>query len=144
MIVGTGIDMVNMERIERAINRWGRLFLHRVFTEREITGCETRIHPSECFAARFAAKEAWLKAIGWGLRNGIHWRDIEVQNDPLGRPFLSFYGKAGGVLDSLRVRRSFLTLSHERPYAMAHVLLEGSDDESCNGRTNAGSGSEGH
>jgi len=93
MIVGTGIDMVNMERIERTINRWGRLFLHRVFTEKEITGCETRTHPSECFAARFAAKEAWLKAIGWGLRNGIHWRDIEVQNDPLGRPFLSFYGK---------------------------------------------------
>ena len=144
MIVGTGVDIVNAERIERAIKRWDRPFLQRVFTEKEIMVCQNRIHPSECFAARFAAKEAWLKAIGWGLRNGIHWKDIEVQNDPLGRPFLSFYGRAKEALDGLRIRRSLLTLSHERPYAVAHVLLEGSDDESCNGRTNAGSGSEGH
>ena len=129
MIVGTGIDLVNMERIERAVNRWGNLFLRRVFTEKEIEWCLKRTHPSECFAIRFAAKEAFLKAIGWGLRNGIQWIDIEVENDAMGKPFFVVYRKARGVLEVLRVQSSLLTLSHEPPYAVAHVILEGRDHE---------------
>jgi holo-[acyl-carrier protein] synthase len=131
MIVGTGIDVVNIERIQRTMSRWGNAFLRRVFTEREILECQKRIRPSECFAIRFAAKEAFLKAIGWGLRNGIQWIDIEVQNDPLGKPFLSFHGKAKEVLEALKIEKPFLTLSHEYPYAVAHVLLEGGDHEGC-------------
>jgi holo-[acyl-carrier protein] synthase len=130
MIVGTGIDLVNIERIERAINRWGNLFIHRIFTEKEMVWCQKRTHPSECFATRFAAKEAFLKAIGWGLRNGIYWIDIEVENDCRGKPSLSFYRKARDVLDTLRITKSLLTLSHDYPYAVAYVLLEGRDDES--------------
>jgi len=130
MIVGTGIDLVNMERIERAVNRWGNLFLRRVFTEKEIEWCLKRTRPSECFAIRFAAKEAFLKAIGWGLRNGIQWIDIEVENDAMGKPFFVVYRKARGVLEVLRVQSSLLTLSHEPPYAVAHVILEGRDHES--------------
>ena len=130
MIIGTGIDIVNIERIERAMTRWGDHFAHRVFTEREMVWCQKRSRPSECFAIRFAAKEAFLKAIGRGLRNGILWTDIEVENDSLGRPFLSLHRKAREVFESLQVERPLLTLSHDRPCAVAHVLLERRDGKS--------------
>lgn len=125
MIIGSGIDIVNIERIERMMERWGDLFLNRVFTEKEIEWCRHRSRPSECFAIRFAAKEAFLKAIGWGLRNGIQWKDIEVGNDSMGKPLFSFYRKAKEFLEIHRVLRTLLTLSHDRPYAVAHVILEG-------------------
>jgi len=130
MIVGTGIDIINIGRIERLMTRWGDLFLARVFTEKEIDWCQQRTRPPECFAIRFAAKEAFLKAIGWGLRNGIQWTDIEVENDPLGKPSFSFHRKAKEILEALRIRKALLTLSHDRPYAVAHVLLEEGNDES--------------
>jgi holo-[acyl-carrier protein] synthase len=130
MIFGTGIDIVNIERIEHLMDRWGDLFLSRVFTEREIDLCQQRTRPAECFAIRFAAKEAFLKAIGWGLRNGIQWIDIEVENDHMGRPLLSLHRKAKEFFETHRIQKALLTLSHERPYAVAHVLLEGRNDES--------------
>ena len=130
MIVGTGIDIVNIDRIERLMARWGDLFLGRVFTEKEIVWCQQRTRPPECFAIRFAAKEAFLKAIGWGLRNGIQWTDIEVENDSLGKSMFSFHQKAKEVCETLRIEKAFLTLSHDRPYAVAHVLLEEGNDES--------------
>ncbi len=126
MIIGTGIDIVNIERIERMMARWGDLFLGRVFTEGEIVWCQQRTRSPECFAIRFAAKEAFLKAIGRGLRNGIQWTDIEVENDPLGKPLFSFHRKAKEVLETQRIKKALLTLSHERPYAVAHVILVGS------------------
>jgi len=130
MIVGTGIDIVNIDRIERMMARWGDLFLARVFTEKEILCCRKRTRPPECFAIRFAAKEAFLKAIGWGLRNGIQWTDIEVENDTLGKPNFSFHRKAKEVCDTLRIQNALLTLSHDQPYAVAHVLLEEENHES--------------
>ena len=130
MVVGTGIDIVNIDRIERLLIRWGDLFLDRVFTEKEINWCKHRARPPECFAVRFAAKEAFLKAIGWGLRNGIQWTDIEVENYPMGKPVFSFHRKAKELLKLLRIEKAFLTLSHDRPYAVAHVLLEEGNDES--------------
>ncbi len=132
MILGTGIDIVNIGRIDSMMARWGNLFLGRVFTEREIVWCQQRARPSECFAIRFAAKEAFLKAIGRGLRNGIQWTDIEVENDSLGKPLFSFHRKAKEVLETQRVKKALLTLSHERFYAVAHVLLEGNGDEGSN------------
>lgn len=126
MIIGNGIDIVNIERIESMMARWGDLFLGRVFTEREIVWCQKRTRPPECFAIRFAAKEAFLKAIGRGLRNGIQWTDIEVENDPLGKPFFSLHRKAKEVLETQRITKALLTLSHERLYAVAHVILVGS------------------
>jgi holo-[acyl-carrier protein] synthase len=130
MIVGTGIDIVNIDRIERMITRWGNLFLDRVFTEREIAWCQQRARPPECFATRFAAKEAFLKAIGWGLRNGILWKDIEIENDSMGKPLLTFHRRAKEVFETCRIQKALITLSHDRPYAIAHVLLEGNNDES--------------
>lgn len=132
MIIGTGIDLVNIERIEHLMARWGALFWSRVFTEREIARCQQQARPSECFAIRFAAKEAFLKAIGLGFRKGIHWTDIEVVNDPMGKPSLSLHRKAKELFQTLRIRQALLTLSHDRPYAVAHVLLEGENDESRN------------
>src|SRR4030042_838753 len=131
MVVGTGIDIVNIDRIERVMARWGELFLGRGFTEKEIVWCQRRTRPSECFATRFAAKEAFLKAIGWGLRNGIQWTDIEVENDPMGKPSFSLHRKAKEGLKTLRIKKALLTLSNHRPYAVGHVLLEeGTDDSS--------------
>ena len=130
MILGIGIDIVNIERTESMMARWGDLFLGRVFTEREIVWCNQRTRPPECFAIRFAAKEAFLKAIGRGLRNGIQWTDIEVENDPMGRPLLSFHRRAKEILEIHRIERALLTLSHDRPYAVAYVLLEEKRDES--------------
>jgi holo-[acyl-carrier protein] synthase len=129
MIVGTGIDIVNIERIESLMARWGDLFLGRVFTEREIVWCQQRTRPPECFAIRFAAKEAFLKAIGLGLREGIYWTDIEVENDPMGKPLLSLHRKAEEILKNCGAHKALLTLSHDRPYAVAHVILEGRNDE---------------
>ncbi|NWG04102.1 MAG: holo-ACP synthase [Syntrophaceae bacterium] len=130
MVIGTGIDIVNMDRIERMIARWGDFFLGRVFTEKEIGWCQRRTRPPECFATRFAAKEAFLKAIGWGLRHGIQWVDIEVVNDSMGKPSFCFHQKAKEVFNTLHIKKALLTLSHDRPYAVAHVLLEDGNDES--------------
>ena len=130
MVIGTGIDIVNIQRVEHLMARWGDLFLRRVFTEREIVWCQQKARPPECFAIRFAAKEAFLKAIGWGLRNGIQWTDIEVKNDAKGKPLFSFHRKAKEVCEALRIQNILLTLSHDRPYAVAHVLLEEGNDES--------------
>jgi holo-[acyl-carrier protein] synthase len=129
MIFGIGIDIVNIERIERVVARWGSLFLSRIYTEKEIFWCQQRPNPSECFAIRFAAKEAFLKAIGPGLRNGIQWTDIEVEKDPMGKPFLSLHRKAKEAFETQRIERAFLTLSHDQPYAVAYVLLEGRNNE---------------
>ncbi|MCJ7784527.1 MAG: holo-ACP synthase [Desulfobacterales bacterium] len=129
MIIGTGIDILNIDRIERLMTRGGGLCLGRVFTEKEIVWCQQKARPPECFAIRFAAKEAFLKAIGWGLRNGIQWTDIEVMNDSMGKPLFSFHRKATEVCETLRIQNILLTLSHDRPYAVAHVLLEGRNDE---------------
>ena len=130
MIIGTGIDIVNIERIERLLVRWGDFFLGRVFTEMEIARCRQQARPSECLALRFAAKEAFLKAIGLGYREGIRLTDIEVVNDPLGKPSLRFHRKAGDFFHDFGIEQALLTLSHDRPFAVAHILLEGNRHES--------------
>jgi holo-[acyl-carrier protein] synthase len=129
MILGTGIDIVHIERIERLISRWGERFLVRVFTEREIAWCRRRIRFADCLALRFAAKEAFLKAIGWGLQNGIRWTDMEVRSDPMGKPLFTLRGKAKEAVEARKADQVHLTLSDERPYAVAHVILEGTDDK---------------
>jgi len=132
MIFGIGIDIVNIERIEHLIKRWGDLFLGRVFTEREILWCQRKAKPSECFAICFAAKEAFLKAIGTGLRKGISWTDVEVEHEPSGKPHLSFRRRAKELVQSNRIEGSHVTLSHDRPFAVAHVILEGRQNEGSN------------
>jgi holo-[acyl-carrier protein] synthase len=124
MIVGTGVDMADVERIAASIERFGRRFTERVFTADEIRYCESKANKAERYAARFAAKEAAMKAIGTGWRHGVTWRDIEVKRAPGGRPTVAFSGKAAEFFQKLGATRAHLSLSHTKDFALAHVVLE--------------------
>jgi holo-[acyl-carrier protein] synthase len=121
MIVGTGIDIAEVERIATSIERFGRRFTERVFTPAEIRYCESKANKAE----RFAAKEAGMKAIGTGWSRGVRWQDIEVQRLPGGRPTVVFHGKAGEHFAQLGATRAHLSLTHTKGMAMAVVVLEG-------------------
>ena len=124
MIVGSGVDLCEVERIKAAIARHGRRFLERVFTEREIAYAQSKANLYERYAARFAAKEAGMKAIGTGWRGGVRWRDFEVTNLPSGRPTLQFHGKAAEYAQKLGVENISLSITHTSVQAMALVILE--------------------
>ncbi len=124
MIVGTGIDIAEVPRIAAAIERYGERFLRRIFTENEIRYCESKANRIERYAARFAAKEAAMKAIGTGWRHGVAWTDVEVRREPGGRPTVAFTGKAGEFAARLGVKRAALSLSHTKEQAVASVILE--------------------
>jgi holo-[acyl-carrier protein] synthase len=124
MIVGMGVDIIEVPRVRAAIERFGERFTNRLFTEAEIRYCESKANKYERFAARFAAKEAALKAIGTGLSHGISWQDVEIVREPSGRPTLVFRGKAGEFSSRLGVRRSSVSLSHTEQVAFAQVILE--------------------
>ncbi len=124
MIVGSGVDLCEVDRIKSAIARHGRRFLERVYTDREIAYSERKANPYERFAARFAAKEAGMKAIGTGWRGGVRWRDFEVANLPSGRPTLAFHGKAAEYAQKLGVQNISLSITHTSVQAMAIVILE--------------------
>ena len=121
-IVGIGTDIVECLRIGRMIEQHGELFLARVFTEREIRYCQGRKHATEHFAGRWAAKEAILKCLGTGWRRGISWTDLEVRNDPAGKPRVRLRGAAREQADQLQISDILLTLSHCRAYATASAI----------------------
>jgi holo-[acyl-carrier protein] synthase len=124
MIVGTGIDIAEVPRIRAAIERHGQRFLNRIFTEGEIQYCESKANRVERYAARFAAKEAGMKAIGTGWNHGVRWRDIEVARKPGGRPSLVLHGKAAEFAARLGATNIALSLTHTAEQAMAQVILE--------------------
>jgi holo-[acyl-carrier protein] synthase len=124
MIVGTGIDITEVSRIAAAIARYGERFLNRVYTSAEIAYCQSKRNASERFAARFAAKEAAMKAIGTGLRRGVTWQDVEVGHEPGGRPTILFTGKGAEFAAKLGTKRVSLSLTHTAETAMAQVILE--------------------
>jgi holo-[acyl-carrier protein] synthase len=124
MIVGTGIDIAEVPRIAASIERFGNRFLHRVFTEGEIRYCESKANRVERYAARFAAKEAAMKAIGTGWNHGVAWRDVEVCREPGGRPTLTFHRKAAEFAARLGARHVALSLTHTAEHAIAQVILE--------------------
>src|SRR6267154_6087894 len=124
MIVGTGVDITEVDRIEAAVKRFGDRFLRRVFTPEEVRYCVGKSNAAERLAARFAAKEAGMKAIGTGLRHGITWHDFEVVRLPGQRPNLKFSGKAAEFAARLGCKRTHLSLSHTADQAIAHVILE--------------------
>jgi holo-[acyl-carrier protein] synthase len=125
MIRGIGVDIVKVDRIEQAVERWGYRFLKRIFTAAEIEQCQRRARPAQCLALRFAAKEAFAKALGLGMRKGLRWRDIEVVHDDFGKPDLLLHNQAQRLLEALEARRTWLSLSDERESALAVVVLEG-------------------
>jgi holo-[acyl-carrier protein] synthase len=124
MIVGTGIDIAEVPRIAAAIERYGQRFLNRVFTEGEMNYCESRANRMERYAARFAAKEAAMKALGTGWNHGVRWRDVEVCRAPGGPPTIVFHGEAAQVAARLKATHVALSLSHTTEQAIAQVILE--------------------
>ena len=124
MIVGTGVDLAEVPRIRASVERFGARFTGRVFTPAEIAYVERKANRYERYAARFAAKEAGMKAIGTGWRHGVTWQDFEVCNLPSGRPTLRLHGAAARIGERLGVRRISLSLTHTAELGMAHVILE--------------------
>ena len=126
MIVGTGVDIAEVHRIRESIERFGDRFLHRIYTEGEIQYCERKnVTRFESYAARFAAKEAGMKALGTGWNHGVRWRDIEVVRPRGQRPTLQFHGQAASFAQKLGTRNIALSITHTTEQALAHVILEG-------------------
>ena len=115
-----GIDIIEIARIERAIARWGKRFLQRVYTESELRLYHKK---PESLAARFAGKEAVMKLLGTG-RKGISWKEIETLSHPSGKPLLNLYGRAQVVAEKLGLKEIVISLSHSREYAIAMVIGE--------------------
>jgi len=126
MIYGVGVDIVATERFQRFIDAGNSAIMERLFTQNERSLCRSRKDTASCLAARFAAKEAFLKALGTGLRGGISWLDMEVSNDALGKPELTLYGKAEEHFQRNGLIRVHLSLSHDGGNAVAMVVLESS------------------
>jgi len=130
MIVGIGVDLVKISRIEKA-GKAHQGFLERVFTQREREYCERQKFPAQHYAARFASKEAILKAYGTGLSAGMKWTDIEVLHGDGGGPIVNISGRIKDLKDLRGVKQILLSYSHDEGYAVAHVVLAGGTDHSA-------------
>jgi len=124
MIVGIGTDVAEVRRIQRSLDQYGSRFTHRVYTDAERSYAARKANAAERFAARFAAKEAGMKAIGTGWRRGVTWKDFEVINEPSGRPSLRLSGVALEIANTLGAGRISISLTHTAEFAFAVVILE--------------------
>ena len=124
MIVGLGLDIAEIDRIEAAITRHGAPFLDRLFTPDEIAYCERFKNRYERYAGRFAVKEAAMKALGTGWSRGVRWRDIEVTREPSGKPALRLQGAAREFADRMGVKHISVTITHSGNLALAQVIFE--------------------
>ena len=120
MIKGIGVDVVDIARLERVADEWKHRFLRKVFTNAEIAYCESKAHPIQHFAVRFAAKEAFAKAIANGWAHAFRWQDVEIENDGSGKPRIKLHGK----LEQVFPNTIHLSLSHTQTTAVATVVLE--------------------
>lgn len=127
MIVGIGLDVVEPQRIQRALQEFGAQFKVRVFTAYEIAYCDSKAYPHLHFAARFAAKEALLKALGTGLRAGMQWLDMELRTDDKGKPAFKLFGITNDMVTTLKITHIMVSLTHHRSCAAAVVVLEALD-----------------
>ena len=128
MIIGHGIDLIDIRRVEKTINKFGNRFINRIFTKGEIIRSDNRNKRIESYAKRFAAKEACSKALGTGFRSGVYWRDIEVVNEKTGKPILKLTGGAYKRLEKLIPYNSAynisLSITDDYPWAQANVIIE--------------------
>jgi len=125
LIIGMGVDIAEVERIEAAIERQGERFLRRIFTEQEIAYCERFRNKYERYAGRFAAKEATMKALGTGWRHGIRWVDLEVVRLPTGRPTMQLKGESKKIAEQMGVKQIAVSITHTSSEALAQVIFEG-------------------
>jgi len=123
MIYGVGTDIIEVDRIRKFISK-GDIFKHRVWTPKEIEYCDTNKDPAPCFAARFSAKEAFVKALGTGFIKGIGFSQIEVYHDKLNKPHIRLEGTAKEFADKAGITNIHLTISHVKEHATATVVLE--------------------
>jgi holo-[acyl-carrier protein] synthase len=121
-MLGIGTDICEVQRFDRL--KENRSFLERIYSEKEIKYCGNRKASSQCFAARFAAKEAFAKALGTGIRKGIHLKEIEIENDELGKPFINLSGETKDTFEKLGCRSIHISISHEKTMAIAMVVIE--------------------
>ena len=124
MVIGIGVDIAKVSRIEKAISSWGDKFIKRIFTANECNFIANRHSQASSFALHFAAKEAFSKAIGTGMREGIKWSDIEVFHCKSGKPGLKLYGRVSELCQNLGINRFHLSLSDDSGLAIAMVVLE--------------------
>ena len=129
-IIGIGTDIIECLRIAQMIERHGDLFINRVYTPHEIQYCQSRKQSTQHYAGRWAAKEAVLKALGTGWRRGISWRDIEIRNEPGGRPVVALRGGARDVVEHLGITEMLISISHCRSHATAYALAQADEKES--------------
>ena len=128
-VLGVGVDLIEIERVKKAMEaKSGKRFESRVFTEREIAYCRSKANPYPHFAARFAAKEAVMKAFGTGWTARVFWKGIEVWNNELGRPFIAFHGNTEELAAEMGVETCQVSLSHNRSQAVAVAILLGKTD----------------
>jgi holo-[acyl-carrier protein] synthase len=125
LIIGMGVDIAEVGRIRKAIERYGETFLRRLYTREEREYCEQFKNKYERYAARFAAKEAGMKALGTGWRRGVRWVDLEVVRERGGRPTLKLAGEAEKIAKHLGVKRIALSITHTDVQALAQVIFEG-------------------
>ena len=125
MIIGTGIDIVEISRMRDAIKRYGDHFLTKIFTPREITYSSSRRFAPQHFAARFAAKEAVVKAFGDPAKHPLRWTDIEIMNDSEGKPLVRLHGSALAAFRKKKAGIVIVSMSHSKQYAIANAILTG-------------------
>jgi len=133
-IIGIGTDITECLRIARMIERHGELFINRVYTAAEIAYCQSRRQATQHFTGRWAAKEAILKALGTGWRRGISWRDVEIRNEPGGKPVVAVRGGVKEVVEQLGITKLLVSISHCRTHATAYAVAVGRTEKEEGGR----------
>ena len=124
MIFGTGIDIIEVGRIKKSIQRYSDRFEQKVFTQKEIDYCHSQADPAKHFAARFSVKEAVLKCFGTGITGGVLWKDIEVDKKKSGQPVLNLHGKGKKLFNQLKLKHIHISITHDKSYAIAHAIAE--------------------
>ena len=118
-----GIDIVEIKRLEKMSRKWGKNFLAKVYTEKELAYARSKKFPYQHLAARFAAKEAIFKALGEMETNFVGWKNVEILNNPFGKPQIFWHGQAEKVRKKRKIRKALVSLSHTEHYAVANVML---------------------
>ena len=124
MIFGTGIDIIEVDRIKNSIQKYSDRFKKKIFTQKEIDYCHSQADPAKHFAARFTVKEAVLKCFGTGLTGGILWKDIEVGKLNSGQPVLNLHGNGKKLFNKLNLKHIHVSITHDKTYAAAHAIAE--------------------
>ncbi len=125
MIEGFGVDIVEVKRVKSAVKKWGRRFLDKIYTKREIAYCKSKGAPEQHLAARFAAKEAVYKAFGPDGKTAILWTDVEILNEKNGKPKVILKGSAKRLKEKMRISKVVVSLSHTKNYAVGNCILLG-------------------